>query len=106
MHTSNDNEDSRRVHKFQIPAGTFAAVARISWRSEVNSEIARVATQVTLWAFWAVAVWGRDDQFVPAANAAGLGNAATVHIVDGVGHMAHLEKPQAVVAGIREALGA
>ena len=54
----------------------------------------------------AVAVWGREDQIVPAANAAGLGNAATVHIVDGVGHMAHMEKPQAVVAAIREALGA
>src|SRR5262249_45276133 len=54
----------------------------------------------------AVAVWGREDQIVPAANAAGLGNAATVHIVDGVGHVAHLEKPQAVAAAIREALGA
>jgi pyruvate dehydrogenase E2 component (dihydrolipoyllysine-residue acetyltransferase) len=54
----------------------------------------------------AVAVWGREDKIVPAANAAGLGNAATVHIVDGVGHMAHMEKPQAVVAAIREALGA
>jgi pyruvate dehydrogenase E2 component (dihydrolipoamide acetyltransferase) len=54
----------------------------------------------------AVAVWGREDKIVPAGNAAGLGNAATVHIVDGVGHMAHMEKPQAVVAAIREALGA
>ena len=48
-----------------------------------------------------------DLEFLlPAANAAGLGNAATVHIVDGVRHMAHMEKPQAVVAAIREALGA
>ncbi len=54
----------------------------------------------------AVAVWGREDKIVPAANAAGLGSAATVHIVDGAGHMAHMEKPQAVVAAIREALGA
>jgi pimeloyl-ACP methyl ester carboxylesterase len=29
-----------------------------------------------------------------------------MHIVDGVGHIAHMEKPQAVVAAIREALGA
>ena len=54
----------------------------------------------------AVAVWGREDKIVPAANAAGLGSAATVHIVDGAGHMAHMEKPHAVVAAIREALGA
>jgi pimeloyl-ACP methyl ester carboxylesterase len=44
----------------------------------------------------AVAVWGREDKIVPAANAAGLGSAATVHIVDGAGHMAHMEKPHAV----------
>jgi hypothetical protein len=44
----------------------------------------------------AVAVWGREDQIAPAAKAADLGNAATVHIVDGVGHMAHMEEPQAV----------
>jgi pyruvate dehydrogenase E2 component (dihydrolipoamide acetyltransferase) len=54
----------------------------------------------------AVAVWGREDTIVPAANAAGLGTTVTVHIVDGAGHMAHMEKPQAVVAAIREALGA
>ena len=54
----------------------------------------------------AVAVWGCEDKIVPAANAAGLGTAATVHIVDGAGHMAHMEKPQAFVAAIREALGA
>jgi pyruvate dehydrogenase E2 component (dihydrolipoamide acetyltransferase) len=53
----------------------------------------------------AVAVWGREDKIVPAANAAGLGGAVTVHIVDGAGHMAHMEKPHAVVAAIREALG-
>jgi pyruvate dehydrogenase E2 component (dihydrolipoyllysine-residue acetyltransferase) len=54
----------------------------------------------------AVAVWGHEDKIVPAANAAGVGRAATVHIVDGAGHMAHMEKPHAVVAAIREALGA
>ena len=54
----------------------------------------------------AVAVWGREDKIVPATNASGVGNAATVHIVDGAGHMAHMEKPQAVVGAIREALRA
>jgi pyruvate dehydrogenase E2 component (dihydrolipoamide acetyltransferase) len=52
-----------------------------------------------------VAVWGRDDKIVPAVNAAGLGDATTVHIVDGAGHMAHMEKPQTVVAAIRQAVG-
>ena len=53
-----------------------------------------------------VAVWGREDKIVPASNADGVGGSATVHVVDGAGHMAHMEKPHAVVAAIREALGA
>jgi pyruvate dehydrogenase E2 component (dihydrolipoamide acetyltransferase) len=53
-----------------------------------------------------VAVWGREDNIVPAANASRLGADATVHVVDGAGHMAHMEKPHAVVSAIREALGA
>jgi pyruvate dehydrogenase E2 component (dihydrolipoyllysine-residue acetyltransferase) len=53
-----------------------------------------------------VAVWGREDKIVPASNADGVGGSATVHVVDGAGHMAHMEKPHAVVAAIREATGA
>jgi pyruvate dehydrogenase E2 component (dihydrolipoamide acetyltransferase) len=65
-----------------------------------------VTAQLAAFAGPAVAVWGHEDKIVPAANAAGVGRAATVHIVDGAGHMAHMEKPHAVVAAIREALGA
>ena len=79
-----------------------------SSRNLVKGDESAVDVTAELAAFGgpAVAVWGREDKIVPAANAAGLGNAATVHIVDGAGHMAHMEKPQAVVAAIREALGA
>ncbi len=52
-----------------------------------------------------VAVWGREDKIVPASNAGGLSGAATVHLVDGAGHMAHMEKPHDVIAAIREATG-
>ncbi|MBS1691398.1 MAG: acetoin dehydrogenase dihydrolipoyllysine-residue acetyltransferase subunit [Actinobacteria bacterium] len=52
-----------------------------------------------------VAVWGREDKIVPASNADGLGGSVTVHIVDGAGHMAHMEKPHDVIAAIREATG-
>jgi pyruvate dehydrogenase E2 component (dihydrolipoamide acetyltransferase) len=65
-----------------------------------------VTAQLAAFSGPAVAVWGHEDKIVPAANAAGVGRAATVHIVDGAGHMAHMEKPHAVVAAIREALGA
>ena len=52
-----------------------------------------------------VAVWGAQDRIVPASNAAALDGRASVHLVDGAGHMAHMEKPQEVVAAIREAIG-
>lgn len=52
-----------------------------------------------------VAVWGREDKIVPASNAGGLSGSATVHLVDGAGHMAHMEKPHDVIAAIREATG-
>lgn len=53
-----------------------------------------------------VAVWGAEDKVVPASNAGSLEGKATVHIVDGAGHIAHAEKPQAVIAAIKEAIGA
>lgn len=52
-----------------------------------------------------VAVWGAEDQIVPASNAAALDGRGTVHLVDGAGHMAHMEKPHEVVAAIQEAIG-
>lgn len=53
-----------------------------------------------------VAVWGAQDKVVPANNAGSLKGKATVHTVDGAGHMVHMEKPQAVIAAINEAIGA
>lgn len=52
-----------------------------------------------------VVVWGAQDRIIPPANAAALQGHATVHTVDGVGHMAQLEKPHAVIDAIREAIG-
>ncbi len=51
-----------------------------------------------------VAVWGADDRIIPPGIAASLQGRATVHTIDGVGHMAHLEKPHAVIEAIREAI--
>jgi pyruvate dehydrogenase E2 component (dihydrolipoamide acetyltransferase) len=52
-----------------------------------------------------VVVWGAQDRIIPPANAASVQGRVTVHTVEGAGHMAHLEKPRAVVAAIREAIG-
>ncbi len=52
-----------------------------------------------------VAVWGAQDRIVPASHAASLDGRASVHVVDGAGHMAHMERPHEVVAAIHEAIG-
>jgi pyruvate dehydrogenase E2 component (dihydrolipoamide acetyltransferase) len=53
-----------------------------------------------------VAVWGAEDKVIPASNAGSLQGKATVHTIDGAGHMVHMEKPQAVIAAIKEAISA
>lgn len=52
-----------------------------------------------------VALWGAADKVIPASNASSLQGKASVHTLDGAGHMAHMEKPQAVIAAIKEAIG-
>lgn len=52
-----------------------------------------------------VVVWGAEDRIVPASNAAALDGRATVHLIEGSGHMAHMEKPHDVVSAITEATG-
>lgn len=51
-----------------------------------------------------VVVWGAADRIIPAGNAAALAGHASVHTVDGVGHMAQMEKPHAVIDAIREVI--
>ncbi|MHB1732452.1 acetoin dehydrogenase dihydrolipoyllysine-residue acetyltransferase subunit [Ferrimicrobium acidiphilum] len=53
-----------------------------------------------------VVVWGAEEKVVPASNASSLQGTATVHMVDGAGHMVHMEKPQAVIGAIKEAITA
>lgn len=52
-----------------------------------------------------VVVWGAQDRVVPVRNSSSLEGKATVHTIDGAGHMAHMEKPQTVIAAIKEAIG-
>lgn len=41
-------------------------------------------------------IWGRDDRIIPASHSDGLPDDIKVHIVDGAGHMAHMEKSSEV----------
>ena len=37
-------------------------------------------------------IWGRDDRIIPVAHAERLGGKLPVHILDGAGHLPHMEK--------------
>ena len=37
-------------------------------------------------------IWGREDRIIPAAHAEALAGKVPVHIVDGAGHLPHMEK--------------
>lgn len=37
-------------------------------------------------------IWGANDRIIPAAHGADLGAAVPVHLLDGTGHMAHMER--------------
>ncbi|WP_199429696.1 acetoin dehydrogenase dihydrolipoyllysine-residue acetyltransferase subunit [Qaidamihabitans albus] len=43
-------------------------------------------------------VWGREDEVLPVSNAGALPDPGAVRVVEGAGHMVHMEKPNAVVA--------
>jgi pyruvate dehydrogenase E2 component (dihydrolipoamide acetyltransferase) len=48
-------------------------------------------------------VWGRADRIIPAAQAEAVAGAAR-HLIDGAGHMPHMERPAQVQAAIEEAI--
>jgi len=48
-------------------------------------------------------VWGTEDRIIPSGQAEAVPGAA-VHLLDGVGHMAHMERPAEVQAAIEEAI--
>ncbi|MBO0894557.1 MAG: acetoin dehydrogenase dihydrolipoyllysine-residue acetyltransferase subunit [Acidimicrobiales bacterium] len=50
-----------------------------------------------------VIVWGKEDRLLPPPASADLEGRARVHLLDGVGHMAHLERPDAVLRAAEEA---
>jgi len=41
-------------------------------------------------------IWGRQDRIIPASHAEGLPSGIAVHLVDGAGHLPHMEKSNEV----------
>jgi pyruvate dehydrogenase E2 component (dihydrolipoamide acetyltransferase) len=50
-----------------------------------------------------VIVWGTEDRLLPPPTQANAGGPARVHLVENVGHMVHLEQPDAVLRAVAEA---
>jgi pyruvate dehydrogenase E2 component (dihydrolipoyllysine-residue acetyltransferase) len=48
-------------------------------------------------------VWGRDDRVIPAAQAEAV-TGADRHLIDGAGHMPHMERPAEVQAAIEQTI--
>jgi pyruvate dehydrogenase E2 component (dihydrolipoamide acetyltransferase) len=50
-------------------------------------------------------IWGRDDRIVPVAQADAAPSSAQMHVLDGVGHLPHMEKAGEVNRLIRAMIG-
>jgi pyruvate dehydrogenase E2 component (dihydrolipoamide acetyltransferase) len=57
----------------------------------------RASTEVPV-----VIVWGSEDRLLPPPPEASLGGQAQIRLLEGVGHMAHLERPDAVLRAAEE----
>jgi pyruvate dehydrogenase E2 component (dihydrolipoamide acetyltransferase) len=49
-------------------------------------------------------IWGAADRVIPAAQAGAVPGAVRRHVIDGAGHMPHMERPAQVQAAIEEAI--
>jgi len=50
-------------------------------------------------------IWGAEDRIVPAAHAGGLPSSFRIHVLDGAGHMVHMERAKEVNAILGELFG-
>lgn len=65
---------------------------------EAGPLLERVPTEIAV-----VVVWGNEDRLLPPPDPARFGDRARVQVVEGAGHMLHLEKPDALVRAAEEA---
>lgn len=49
-------------------------------------------------------VWGKNDQIVPSSHVGGLESIANVILIENVGHMPQVERPDQVIAAVKETI--
>jgi pyruvate dehydrogenase E2 component (dihydrolipoamide acetyltransferase) len=67
-------------------------------RTDTSAAVAAIGDAVPI-----TVIWGRADRVIPAAQAESVAGASR-HLVDGAGHMPHMERPAEVQAAIEEAI--
>jgi pyruvate dehydrogenase E2 component (dihydrolipoamide acetyltransferase) len=65
---------------------------------DIRADLAALTMPVQL-------IWGREDRIVPVAHADALGGRAAVHVLNGAGHLPHMEKANEVNRLIGAILG-
>ncbi len=67
-------------------------------RTDSTASLAAIGGKVPV-----TVVWGAADRIIPPAQASSVAG-AVCHLLDGTGHMPHMERPAEVLAAIEEAI--
>jgi pyruvate dehydrogenase E2 component (dihydrolipoamide acetyltransferase) len=81
-------EDVLRYKRLDGVAAALGAIAAEWFPNGVQRqrfELAQLTMPMQL-------IWGRDDRIIPAAHAETLAGKVPVHVLDGAGHLPHMEK--------------
>ena len=83
-------EDLLRYKRLDGVAAALATIARVwfaAGRQAVNlgPQLGAIKSPLQI-------VWGREDRIIPVAHAEAVNGNVTVHIVEGAGHLPHMEK--------------
>jgi pyruvate dehydrogenase E2 component (dihydrolipoamide acetyltransferase) len=81
------------VLRFKRLDGVAAALATIAaaWFAE-GRQLVSVAADLAASRIPTQLIWGREDRIIPVAHAEAAPTGSTVHILDGAGHLPHMEK--------------
>jgi len=81
------------VLRYKRLDGVAAALERLAqdWFPNGVQRVALAEIAINL-ALPVQLIWGRDDRIIPLAQAEALAPKLTVHVIDGAGHLPHMEK--------------
>ncbi len=97
-------EEVLRYKRLDGVAAALAAIAGAAFAG--GTQALRLEHRVAGLAPPLQVIWGRDDRIVPAAHAEALAGTVPVHLLEGAGHMVHMEKAaevNALIAALVEA---